>query len=286
VPLEDVTIAPPEQRFVLGNGAGHRCLARHGNSTRMHPCMPEVHIQSWVLEPNGLIRSALTNLCLEASDDERKVYVLQCNAGNQRQRWHRDGNKLKVRLGSASYCVSPRSNDPFRTDQTLRWGACEGIRAQEWFAYRPVENKVPAGGLATIDPDSAEFGAGLAPTLCLASGFSRDFPAYNGSSAMLQSCDRYNEHMLWAQDARGGLRSFAGFSLYLEQPANGALVRVTASGGNYFRNEVGDGTFMLASQQDSERVLFPRSAAAGASIVFDRLPLDANGAPVDRAFWR
>lgn len=306
-PLADLSSVPlqVEVPVMLVNthpNAANRCAFRSGGginfntgelregTTRLRGCDPLINLQKVYLQDNGQIRSAIANLCFESVSSENKVYFLKCDdpkAVRPEQQWERDGNRFKVKFKGQTRCLSPRPDNISSLDQTFRHVTCTDSSAQEWYVFSPLQNKATPDGAVAITPNSEDFGVKANPTLCLE--FGKFNSAVGFREPALATCDRYRREALWAQDALDVFRPLLTPRQVLGGRFQGAplvLKDESASGGEYIRNEIGDGTVTFLLKKGSGRFLFPDGAYIDSLVYADIAPSDGFGQPTDVVFWK
>ena len=304
MPLVEFVNAHPNAKnrciFVKGGGVNPISGSIVQAATRLRSCDSVLNRQHFTLEDTGQIRSAIGDLCLEASNSESKVFLRKCSS-SVKQVWERDGNRFQVQYGGQTHCLSPRPDHISKTDETLRHVACSSKVEQQWYVFSPLQNKALPAGVEPItayshDPETGElvvneyFGVKADPHYCLGMG------TYNSDigrqEPALEACDRYNSKVQWAQDELGQFRPLsnptqviAGVGPY--KPLILADESEVGIGPRYDRNDIGNGAVTFQRKSDSTRFLHSETAEEGAYVFSnDNIIFDINGDPSDVAQWK
>lgn len=293
--LGDVSVTAPTGVWLKNASvdANNRCLFNRkgfvtlddtlqNGATRMRECDRLSSHQEWHLQDNGLIRSAIADLCLTATSDNSIVKIEPCDATEERQIWTRHGDQFRVEINNTERCLTPSNGGLNNGDQAAQHKPCDADDdRQQWLVYAPLRQGKPIN-LSSVDPSSLvlEDIRELAERadLCLTRSF---------SDLDMRDCSRDNV-VLWAHAADETLRSF----LFLDsqrgvRPASSSdrKVGLFADPVPFSRSEADDGSVTFTNTVDGT-LLFPGAVEDGADVFSDAPVTNAEGELDDIMFWR
>lgn len=298
VDLSTVTVEPPPTSVMLGiraesvqekcvvfKGGGHTADGDLvGGEIQLADCDPALSRQQWFLDDDGRIRSSVADLCVQATNNDNKIFALPCGESTK-QVWTRDGNLLKVSIDGSNRCMKKSKGKDI-----LRHKPCSSSKERmHYFAFSPLHSGEVSEflGFGPVNPSTAEIlGVEFDEANLADDGFDPGLCVGEENLVSLRVCDRYAANQYWAQDGGGSFRPMLRRNKFLNVSQSDEI-GLKSSGSQLTvvtRGEVADGVFLFFNAAGNS--VFAGAFEAGARLFADALVVDGNGDPEEFTLWR